>query len=158
MGTFATLLRALLEEAGLSQAALARRIGISAQAVSGWFAAGNTPSRDNVERIEHELDVQPRGSLLTAAGYAVERHDTPTLESLIRSDPGLSAEDKRTFLHLLRMARARFAEETAAYPVDLSDPDEARLWAQDQFSEGQRWRWILELRAGRAGDADVGAQ
>src|SRR5688572_9264780 len=89
VATFSDLLRALLDERELSQAALARRIGVSAQAVSGWFAAGNTPSRENVERIEDELAVHPRGTLLRAAGYATDSDDMPTVESLLRGDPGI---------------------------------------------------------------------
>lgn len=111
VSTFAETLRALLEERRFSQAELARRIGISAQAVSGWFAAGNTPSRDNVIRIEDELAVEPRGSLLTAAGYSVDQPvEAPTVESLLRADPGLDAEDKRMILRILRLARDRHAE------------------------------------------------
>lgn len=110
MGTFAETLRALLHENELSQAGLARRIGISAQAVSGWFAGGNTPSRESVEKIEDELAVEPRGLLLTAAGYSTDVADHPTIESLIRADPGLDPEDKRVILRILRLARDRYTE------------------------------------------------
>ena len=111
MGTFAETLRALLQESQLSQAALARRLGISAQAVSAWMAGGVVPTWENVVRIEDELAVDPRGSLLTAAGYSAGPDpDQPTIESLLRSDPGLDVEDKRVILRILRLARERHTE------------------------------------------------
>ena len=113
VGTFATTLRALLDERQLSQAALARRLDISAQAVSAWLASNVVPTRENVERIEDELAVEPRGSLLEAAGYSQSNNshaEGPTVESLLRADPGLDAEDKRVLLRILRLARERHAE------------------------------------------------
>lgn len=110
LNAFAATLRALLDEHGLSQAALARRLGISPQAVSMWTASDTTPSRENVERLEDELAVEPRGTLLTAAGYATDNNATPTVESLIRSDPGLDAEDKRVLLRIVALARERHTQ------------------------------------------------
>lgn len=110
MGTFVDALRALLAETGVSQRELARRLGISPQAINAWLTAGITPTRGNVERIEDELAVEPRGSLLTAAGYSTDSVDRPTVESLIREDPGLDPEDKRVILRILRLARERHAE------------------------------------------------
>lgn len=104
---FGETLRVLLEERGISQAALARRVGVSPQAVSGWIN-GATPSHDNVIRVEDELAVEPRGSLLKQAGYNVDdTGEAPTVESLIRSDPGLAAEDKRVLLRIIALARER---------------------------------------------------
>jgi transcriptional regulator with XRE-family HTH domain len=116
MGSFADALRALLTERGVSQRELARRLGISAQAVNGWLAAGVTPTRDNVIRIEDELALEPRGSLLTAAGYSTQGDDRPTVESLIRSDPGIDSEDKRVLLRIIRLARERYAQTQESLP------------------------------------------
>jgi len=111
LSTFSDALRALLQERGVSQAALARRLGLTPQAVSAWVTGGTTPSRDNVVLIEDELAVQPRGSLLTVAGWAHEDTAAPTVESLIRADPGLDPEDKRVLLRIIANARERFASQ-----------------------------------------------
>lgn len=110
MNSFAEALRAHLDERDMRQAELARRLGISAQSVSAWVMGTVTPTRENVIRIEDELAVEPRGSLLALAGYSTGGPPEPTVESLIRQDPRFSAEDKRVFLHLIRMARERFAQ------------------------------------------------
>jgi transcriptional regulator with XRE-family HTH domain len=110
VGTFSDALRALLNERGMSQRELARRLGLSVQAVNGWITLGTTPARENVERLEDELVVEPRGELLHLAGYSADRAETPTVESLVRSDPGLDPEDKRVILRILRLARERHAE------------------------------------------------
>ena len=114
MSTFAEALRALLDERNISQAELARRLGLSAQSVSAWTTGSVTPTRDNVARVEDELAVEPRGSLISAAGYRTEGPPQVTVESLIRSDPGLDPEDKRVLLRIIRMARDRYAETMAS--------------------------------------------
>jgi len=108
---FTDALSQLLHERGISQNRLGERLGVTGSAVSLWVNGKSMPTRENVERIEDELAVQPRGSLLELAGYRGDDGDGPTVESLIRADPGLSAEDKRTFLHLIRLARERFADQ-----------------------------------------------
>jgi transcriptional regulator with XRE-family HTH domain len=117
VGNFADALRDLLNERNVSQRELARRLGISAQAVNGWLNAGVTPTRDNVERIEDELAIDPRGWLLDVAGYSTSgTQDTPTVEALIRADPELHPEDKRALLYVLRMARERNAQTDESLP------------------------------------------
>jgi transcriptional regulator with XRE-family HTH domain len=110
VNTFAEALRALLDERNVRQAELARRLGLSAQSVSAWITGSVTPTRENVVRIEDELAVDPRGSLLALAGYASDGVPEPTVESLIRVDPGLDPEDKRVILRIIRMARERYAQ------------------------------------------------
>src|SRR5262245_54662540 len=110
MGTFADSLRALLEERGVSQRELARRLGITAQAVNSWLNAGIIPARERVERVEDELAVEPRGSLLDQAGYSTDGPQTLTAEALIRADPHILPEDKRAVLHILRIARERYTQ------------------------------------------------
>lgn len=100
----------LLHERVMSQSELGRRLGITGSAVNLWVKGRANPSREHIEDIEDELDVSPRGSLLELAGYAVDAHDGPTPESLLRHDPGLYPEDRRAFIHLIRMARERFAQ------------------------------------------------
>ena len=107
MSTFAEALRALIDERGMSQAELARRLGLSAQSISAWVTGTVTPTHENVVRIEDELAVDARGSLLKLAGYSVDGPVEATVESLIRADPGLDPEDKRVILRILRLARER---------------------------------------------------
>jgi transcriptional regulator with XRE-family HTH domain len=102
---FGKALDQLLHERGISQNALGARLGITGSAVNQWVTGRTRPSRDNVQRLEDELAVDPRGSLLTLAGYAVENDHGPTIESLIRSDPTLAAEDKRLLLRILATVR-----------------------------------------------------
>jgi len=107
VGTFAEALRALLDERNMRQAELARRVGVSTQSISVWVNGTSTPSRDNVIRLEDELAVEPRGYLLNLAGYSTGPPESPTVESLIRADPGLDPEDKRVLLRMIRLMRER---------------------------------------------------
>jgi transcriptional regulator with XRE-family HTH domain len=110
LSTFGEALRDLLDEHGMKQAELARRLDISAQAVSTWVTGNTTPSRENVERVEDELAIEPRGFLLEIAGYSRNSTDQPTVESLVRADPGLDPEDKRVILRILALARERHSQ------------------------------------------------
>jgi len=117
MGTFSDALRALLAERGMSQRELARRLGISAQAINSWLNTGITPARENVERVEDELAVEPRGWLLELAGYSANApQSTVSPEVAIRGDPGLHPEDKRALLHVLRIARERHTQAGEGLP------------------------------------------
>jgi len=108
----ADALTQLLHERGLSQSELARRLDVTGSAVNLWANGRSRPSREHIERLEDELAVNPRGSLLELAGYHSGEDGTPTVESLIRADPGLDPEDKRVLLRIIAMARERFAAKT----------------------------------------------
>lgn len=110
MTAFGDALLQLLQERHMSQNELGRRLGLSGAAVNLWVKGRSTPTRESVELVEDELAIEPRGSLLTAAGYSTNATDQPTVESLIRADPGLDGEDKRVILRILRLARERHAE------------------------------------------------
>lgn len=110
MGAFGDALKQLLTERNLSGNEVARRIGVTGTTISYWIAGKTQPTRDNVVRLEDELAVEPRGSLLALAGYSVVDPGTPTVESLIRADPELDPEDKRVLLRILRMARERYTQ------------------------------------------------
>lgn len=140
----------ILTERGISQSELARRLDVTASAVNQWARGRATPSRDNIVRIEDELAVEPRGSLLALAGYTSDDSEAPTVESLIRADPTLDPEDRRVILRIIRMARERFAQ---AFEVDMDDPDERELWSKTSFSEEQRRGFIVALRQLRAESA-----
>jgi transcriptional regulator with XRE-family HTH domain len=108
MKRFGEALGQLLHERGISQAELARRLNVTSSAVNLWVNGRAKPSRANVERIEDELAVDSRGSLLALLGYSREDEKSqPTPESLIRADPGLAPEDRRVLLRILALARER---------------------------------------------------
>lgn len=107
---FGDALSELLAERGISQNKLGERLGISGSAVSLWITGKTMPTRENIERIEDELAVEPRGFLLRLAGYTDRNDSGPTIESLIRADPGLHPEDKRVILRIIRLARERHAQ------------------------------------------------
>jgi len=105
---FADALAQLLHERGISQNRLGERLGITGSAVSLWTTGKSLPTRDNVIRIEDELAVDPRGQLLNLAGYSAGGPaEPPSVESLIRADPGLDPEDKRVLLRMIRLMRER---------------------------------------------------
>jgi transcriptional regulator with XRE-family HTH domain len=91
----------------MSQAELARRLDVSAQAISSWIHSSTRPTRENLERAEDELAVK-YGTLLGLADYSTNGSEPePTIEALIRKDPGLDAEDKRVLLRMLAVLRQR---------------------------------------------------
>jgi len=112
VSAFSDALRALLQERNATQSGLARRLGLTPQAVSAWITGSTTPSRENITALEDELAVEPRGSLLNLAGYATDEPGSQTVESLIRADPGLDPEDKRVLLRIIAMARERHTRGT----------------------------------------------
>ena len=117
MDRFAQALEQVLRDTHISQSELARRLDVTPSAVNLWVRGANLPSRENIERIEDELAVDPRGSLLNLAGYSTDgTQGAPTVESLIRGDPGLHPEDKRALLYVLRMARERNAQPDEGLP------------------------------------------
>jgi transcriptional regulator with XRE-family HTH domain len=150
----------ILAERNISQSELARRLDVTASAVNLWTRGRATPSRDNIIRIEDELAVEPRGSLLMLAGYAPDDHDSATVESLLRADPGIDPEDKRVILRIIRNARARYTQVEAepARVLNLDDPDEVELWSKTTFSEDERWQLIVARRRLLAGSGPSGAE
>jgi transcriptional regulator with XRE-family HTH domain len=60
---FGDALTQLLHERGLTQSELGRRLGVTGSAVNLWANGRANPSRENIERIEDELAVEPRGAV-----------------------------------------------------------------------------------------------
>jgi len=110
VSAFGDALKQLLAERNISQNELGRRLDLTGEAVSLWINARTVPKRENVELIEDELAVEPRGSLVQLAGYSTNGLTEVTVESAIRADPGLDPEDKRVLLRILRLARERHPE------------------------------------------------
>jgi transcriptional regulator with XRE-family HTH domain len=147
---FAEALRQLMADRGLSQRQLAERIGVTPSAVNFWAQGTSRPTRGNVIALEDELAVQPRGWLLNLADYRADSEPAPTVESLIRADPGLDPEDKRVLLRIVANARERYAPAREALTPDLRDPDEAEIWGLKSYSEDERRQLIQGLRDIRA--------
>jgi transcriptional regulator with XRE-family HTH domain len=98
------LLNELIDTAGLPKAEVARRLGVSPQAVSNWTSGQAKPSRSNLARLEEELDAQPPGTLLHAFGYATAECPQPdtSIEAAIRAEQRISPDDKRVLLAIVR--------------------------------------------------------
>lgn len=134
---FGEALTQLLHERGLTQSELGRRLAVTSSAVNLW-ARGGKPSRDNVERIERELQAE-RGSLLGLLGYAPDGDgDSPTVESLIRADPGLDTEDKRVLLRILLLARERHMVRAARPATTAAEYQEHEAMAEAHRAERER--------------------
>ena len=121
MALLGDALAQLLAERGISQNELGRRLGVTGSAVNLWVRGRSKPSREHIERIEDELTVDPRGSLLRLAGYSSDSDNTPTVESLIRADPGLDPEDKRVLLRVILLARERHRTRPAPTPAEYAE-------------------------------------
>jgi len=122
------LLRQFREQRGLSQNALARRMGVNPAYVNrlehGGRGAGN---RQLIERAAAALELSPaeRDALLSAAGHLPQALQTvgptdPTLRLVadLLADPAISPADKALFRAQVRLAalpwRPLGAEERAA--------------------------------------------
>lgn len=97
------LLSEMIDTAGVAKAEVARRLGVSPQAVTNWTTGQARPSRANLARLEEELDAQPPGALLHAFGYAPPEcaEAEMSIEAAIRADRRISAEDKRVLLAIV---------------------------------------------------------
>lgn len=73
----------------LTQAALGERLGVSAQAVSGWERDQDAPENDKLAQIAKEVNV--------SLDWLFE-HDHVSSEDIAASDGGLSSEDVAAFL------------------------------------------------------------
>lgn len=122
-GGWGRYIRAARTAAGLSVAALARRIGTSRETVFRWEAGKYRPdSADVVRRIAEVLGL-PLDDVLAAAGFRPTappppepaRPPDPELD-LIRQHPRLSAQRKE---QLIRYILARRARDEQARMEDL---------------------------------------
>lgn len=104
MSAFGQALWSELKERGLSQTDLARMMGLTSSAVSGWVTGAKTPSRSNAERIEELLDIKPRSSLRRLL-VAPDASEGVPLEHYIRSDDSIPEEDRFALLRIMRNIR-----------------------------------------------------
>lgn len=71
------------ERRGLTQAELAKRLGVSQQTVSRWESGLAVPSPQRVTAVEDELELE-RGTLLKAIGYLPEEESSGSPEDVRR--------------------------------------------------------------------------
>jgi transcriptional regulator with XRE-family HTH domain len=101
----------LLDTSGLSQAEVARRVGVRAQSVTNWKTGVSKPSADNVRQLDLVLDAG--GRIMRAYGYDPGTPDgICTIEGAIRSDNDLNSEDKRLLLGIVERLRERHVAPT----------------------------------------------
>lgn len=75
LSAFFERLRTLLDERGMSQADLARELGVGVATVSEWFTRGRVPNGDVMLRLPHALGVNGHW-LLTGEGPLELSHET----------------------------------------------------------------------------------
>lgn len=89
----ATRLRTAREDAGLSQAELARRLGVSQAAVSTWESGTRQPGVDDLYAVAAELDVEVHDLLPRRAGPPVRAALRAVAEKLELASLGRAMED-----------------------------------------------------------------
>lgn len=100
---FGDAVRLRLHDLDRSQSWLARRFGVTPQAVSEWLNI-RIPSRERVFAIEDELGM--RGQLSAIAGYVRPDHPEPaTFEDFVNADPALAERDRDALIALYRSLR-----------------------------------------------------
>lgn len=110
---FSDALTAAVNDAGLSQSELARRLGWDPTrqrgTVARWFrgADASAPDLETILKLAEVLDVPP-AVLTVPLGYvpATSEHVTITSpEDAILADPDLDADAKTAILHIIRQYR-----------------------------------------------------
>ena len=92
---FAEALRKAVNEVGISQRELARRLEVSQASVSQWVHGQTTPRPSTAVRLERELGREP-GSLLIPLGYVVVDRKGKALgvPEAIANDPRLGPRER----------------------------------------------------------------
>ncbi len=102
-------IRQALDESGVTQEALAARLGVRQSSIQKW-ATHREPRLDRVLTIEQALG-HPRGYLLRLAGYVQEARST---EEVIRADTRLLPDGRDSVLDLYRSFVSRSAAKREA--------------------------------------------
>lgn len=100
--TFGQWLRRMLDQQNMSQAALAREIGVARSSVNWWANDATEPRADNVLAVAKVLGVDPR-TALAAAGLVAPADDRrlDVLLGLIEYLPDERIEDAIRYLRFL---------------------------------------------------------
>ena len=108
------MLRRVLQETHLSQSELARRLNRTSAQVNQWIAEGNRhgpPEPDVVFQIEDVLGC--RNMLATILGYQRADDVTPSVETAVQADPGLTPDQKELLaVQLASMRQAAQAQRS----------------------------------------------
>jgi transcriptional regulator with XRE-family HTH domain len=141
MPDFARWLEATMESRGLTQAAIAREVGVADAQVSRWRRGQVTPSVRHLQRIADTFGV-PRVQLDRMAGYPVENQAEPA-----RDDPERAAELQSHVARLEQLLADRvprelwtaYAEACAALAETLSSSfDQAQRRIESAREAGHR--------------------
>lgn len=110
---FGQTLRRALEEADLSQRALARAVGVTHNAVSQWVLGKASPKPYTVAKLESILDSQ-EGTLGRLLGYVPAGVDDKALVSVIEAieaDPGLGERERKLLAAMYRELKRQYRAE-----------------------------------------------
>lgn len=121
---FARWLDATMQQRGLSQAALAREVGVADAQVSRWRRGHVTPSVRYLQRLASTFDV-PRANLEQMAGY-------PGGESATEIDPRRAAEMESYQARLRQLMEQRLPPELWPAYIDACEALAERLGASFQ--------------------------
>lgn len=128
---FGVYLDAAMDAAGITQAQLARKIGISESMISRW-RRGAVPEMEGLRALAHALDKEPMELFIRAgrvlpeeAGYTAmpEAPRPPSVEEAIAADPLMSKRGKEAFLLIYRQFEERIAAEREA---EQAEADQSR--------------------------------
>lgn len=102
---FGEALQLLRAKAGLTQAELASRVGVTASAVGLWEKGGSV-TVENAVAVERALDLEP-GTLSRHLGYVpVDASETVAPEAAVAADRSLTGSQRRALLDVLGAYRA----------------------------------------------------
>jgi transcriptional regulator with XRE-family HTH domain len=121
---FAQWLDATMRQRGLSQAAVAREVGVADAQVSRWRRGQVTPSVRYLDRLASTFDV-PRANLEQMAGY-------PGGEPDIEIDPRRAAEMESYQARLRQLMEQRLPPELWSTYIDACQALAERLGASFQ--------------------------
>lgn len=118
---FAEALRKAIEDVGISQRELARRLGVSQASVSQWLHGQTVPRPGMAVRLEQELGRDP-GSLLTALGYVVvDPKGRPVgVPEAVANDPRLGDREREILLSVYRT----LVEQSSRQPQQIERDDQ----------------------------------
>lgn len=108
---FGEALRRALADRGMTQQELAHCIGLSSQSVvSQWLSGTHEPSPQRVFAVERTLVLRP-GQLSRLLGYLpVGAVPAVDVESAVKADPQLTAQQREAVLAVYRVLRGRRAD------------------------------------------------
>ncbi len=99
------LIRVARRKAGLSQAALADRLGINKSAVAQWETGDTKPTNENMAALKLEIGFDPGFLVAEGAPYAGELIEDPDELALLHYWRSLGDVKQEAFTDLLRIGQ-----------------------------------------------------